>query len=146
MNSNFWCQVPMDSTIHSKEMKLLGCGPMLQARRFGAYNINGYKFRTITKEDRLKTENSGVFVSSNTRSYVSVRDNRVDVGSVLYYGKIGDIIELNYSCHFTVASNKTTWALPALISLVRLTPMIEKRMNRTYWHQKLILCAVYVMK
>ncbi|XP_025703438.1 uncharacterized protein [Arachis hypogaea] len=70
-------QVPMDSTVHSKEMKLLACGPMLQARQFGAYNVNEYKFRAITKEDGLKTQNNGVYVSSNTRSYTSMRDNRV---------------------------------------------------------------------
>ncbi|XP_016207021.1 uncharacterized protein LOC107647464 [Arachis ipaensis] len=103
-------EVPMDSTVHSKEMKLLACGPMLQARRFGAYNVNGYKFRTITKEDGLKTQNSRVYVSSNIRSYDSMRDNRVAVGSVPYYGKIVDIIELNYSCHFTVVLFKCIWA------------------------------------
>ncbi|XP_057719247.1 uncharacterized protein LOC130933641 [Arachis stenosperma] len=105
-------EVPMDSTVHSKKMKLLACGPMLQARRFGAYNVNGYKFRTITKEDGLKTQNSGVYVSSNTRSYASMRDNRwlLVLGSVPYYGSIVDIIELNYSCHFTVVLFKCIWA------------------------------------
>ncbi|XP_025674304.1 uncharacterized protein [Arachis hypogaea] len=47
-----------------------------------AYNVNEYKFRTITKEDGLKTQNSGVYVSSNTRSYARMHDNRVAVGSV----------------------------------------------------------------
>nr|XP_025673255.1 uncharacterized protein LOC112772501 [Arachis hypogaea] len=79
-------------------------------KTFGAYNFNGYKFRTITKEDGLKTQNSGVYVSSNTRSYASMRDNRVVVGSVPYYEKIVDIIELNYSCHFTVVLFKCVWA------------------------------------
>ncbi|KAL4299850.1 hypothetical protein AHAS_Ahas17G0142100 [Arachis hypogaea] len=59
----FKYEVPMKSTQHSKEMKLLACGPIFQARRFGAYNINGYKFRTITKENGLKTQNSRVYVS-----------------------------------------------------------------------------------
>ncbi|XP_072066365.1 uncharacterized protein [Arachis hypogaea] len=103
-------EIQMDSTIHSKEMKLLACGPMLQARRFGAYNINGYKFRTITNKDGLKIQNSGVYVSSNTRSYASMRDNGVAVGSIPYYEKIMDIIELNYSCHFTVVLFKCIWA------------------------------------
>ncbi|XP_025662015.1 uncharacterized protein [Arachis hypogaea] len=109
-SSRFKREVPIDSTVHSKEMKLLACGAMLQARRFGSYNVNGYKFRTITKEDGLKTQNSGVYVSSNTRSYASMCDNRVAVGSVPYYGKIVDIIELNYSCHFTVVLFKCIWA------------------------------------
>ncbi|XP_016192130.1 uncharacterized protein LOC107633010 [Arachis ipaensis] len=104
-------EVPMDSTVHSKEMKLLACGPMLQARRFGTYNVNGYKFKTITKEDGMKIQNSRVYVSSNTRSYANMRDNRVAIGSVPYYGKIVDIIELmNYSCHFTVVLFKCIWA------------------------------------
>ncbi|QHN81560.1 uncharacterized protein DS421_20g687930 [Arachis hypogaea] len=105
-----WFQVPMESTLHSKDLMLLACGPMIQARHFGAYNVNGYKFRTITKENGMKTQNSGVYVSSNTRSYASMRDNRVAVGGVPYYGKIVDIIELNYSCSFTVVLFKCVWA------------------------------------
>ncbi|KAL4397118.1 hypothetical protein AHAS_Ahas01G0159900 [Arachis hypogaea] len=102
-------EVPMESTLHSKEMKLLACGSVIQARRFGVYNVNGYKFRTITKEDVLKIQNSGVYVSSNTKSYTSMRDNKVAVGSVSYYKKIMGIIELNYSCHFTVVLFKCVW-------------------------------------
>nr|XP_025638419.1 uncharacterized protein LOC112733613 [Arachis hypogaea] len=100
----------MESTPQSKDLQLLACGPMIQARRFGAYNVNGYKFRTLTKENGMKTQNSGVYVSSNTRSYASMRDNRVAVGGVPYYGKIVDIIELNYSCSFTVVLFKCVWA------------------------------------
>ncbi|KAL4337484.1 hypothetical protein AHAS_Ahas12G0114800 [Arachis hypogaea] len=103
-------QVFMESTPQSKHLQLLACGPMIQARRFGAYNVNGYKFRTLTKENGMKTQNSGVYVSSNTRSYASMRDNRVAVGGVPYYGKIVDIIELNYSCSFTVVLFKCVWA------------------------------------
>ncbi|XP_057740110.1 uncharacterized protein LOC130957259 [Arachis stenosperma] len=74
--------VLLESTIQSKELKLLACGPMIHARRFRAYNVNGYKFQTVTKENGMKTQNSGVYVSSNTRSYASMRDNRVAVGGV----------------------------------------------------------------
>ncbi|KAL4293138.1 hypothetical protein AHAS_Ahas18G0098100 [Arachis hypogaea] len=103
-------QVLMESTLQSKDLQLLACGPMIQARHFGAYNVNGYKFRTLTKENGMKTQNSGVYVSSNTRSYASMRDNRVAVGGVPYYRKIIDIIELNYSCSFTVVLFKCVWA------------------------------------
>ncbi|KAL4372997.1 hypothetical protein AHAS_Ahas05G0037700 [Arachis hypogaea] len=102
-------EVPMESTLHSKHLKLLACGPMIQARRFGTYNVNGYKFRTITKENGMKTQNSGVYISSNTRSYASMCDKRVAVGGVLYYEKIVGIIELNYSCSFTVVLFKCVW-------------------------------------
>ncbi|XP_025675671.1 uncharacterized protein [Arachis hypogaea] len=103
-------QVPMESTQYPDEIKWLACGPILQATRYGAYNINGYKFRTMEKEEGMKTQNSGVYVSSNTRSYASMRDNKVAVGSVPYYGKIVDIIELNYSCRFSVVLFKCVWA------------------------------------
>ncbi|KAL4300228.1 hypothetical protein AHAS_Ahas17G0179900 [Arachis hypogaea] len=101
--------VPIESTEYSNEIKYLACGPILQARRYGAYNVNGYKFRTMAKDEGMKTQNSGVYVSSNTRSYASMRDQKVAVGSVQYYGKIVDIIELNYSCRFSVVLFKCIW-------------------------------------
>ncbi|QHO56201.1 uncharacterized protein DS421_3g71700 [Arachis hypogaea] len=69
-------KVPMESTEYSNEIKCLACGPKLQARRYGAYNVNGYKFRTMAKDEGMKTQNSGVYVSSNTRSYASMRDQK----------------------------------------------------------------------
>ncbi|KAL4320870.1 hypothetical protein AHAS_Ahas14G0053700 [Arachis hypogaea] len=105
-----WCQVPMESTEYSNELKCLACGPKLQARRYGAYNVNGYKFRTMAKDEGMKIQNSGVYVSSNTRSYASMRDQKVAIGSVPYYGKIVEIIELNYSSRFSVVLFKCIWA------------------------------------
>ncbi|XP_016185884.1 uncharacterized protein LOC107627561 [Arachis ipaensis] len=101
--------VPMESTEYSNEIKCLACGPRLQARRYGVYNVNGYKFRTMAKDEGMKTRNSGVYVSSNTRSYASMRDQKVAIDSVTYYGKIVDIIELNYSCRFSVVLFKCIW-------------------------------------
>ncbi|XP_025608126.1 uncharacterized protein [Arachis hypogaea] len=103
-------KVPMESTEYSNEIKCLACGPKLQARRYGAYNVNGYKFRTMAKDEGMKTQNSGVYVSSNTRSYASMRDQKVAIGSVPYYGKIVEIIELNYSSRFSVVLFKCIWA------------------------------------
>ncbi|KAL4328118.1 hypothetical protein AHAS_Ahas13G0168100 [Arachis hypogaea] len=103
-------QVPMESTQYPNEIKWLACGPILQATRYGAYNVNEYKFRTMEKEEGMKTQNSGVYVSSNIQSYASMRDNKVAVGSVPYYDKIVDIIELNYSCRFSVVLFKCVWA------------------------------------
>ncbi|KAL4301351.1 hypothetical protein AHAS_Ahas17G0292200 [Arachis hypogaea] len=133
----------MESTQYSNEIKWLAYGPILQARHFEAYNINRYKFRTMTKEERMKIQNSRVYVSSNTRSYASMLN----------------IIELNYSCRFTACcssifgriqlpvevSNKTISILLVLTSLVRYTPVIEKTMNCTYWHQRLISYTIWMM-
>ncbi|KAL4374233.1 hypothetical protein AHAS_Ahas05G0161300 [Arachis hypogaea] len=59
-------EVPMGSTQYSNKIKWVACEPILQVRCFGAYNVNEYKFRTMTKKEGMKTQNSGVFVSSNT--------------------------------------------------------------------------------
>ncbi|XP_025628517.1 uncharacterized protein [Arachis hypogaea] len=74
-----------------------------------AYNVNGFRFRTLSREEGLKTQNSGVHVTSDTRSYASKRDSNVAVGGVLYYGKLVDIIELNYSGQFTVILFRCIW-------------------------------------
>ncbi|XP_072090625.1 uncharacterized protein [Arachis hypogaea] len=103
-------EVPIESTEYSNEIKCLECRPRLQARRYRAYNVNGYKFRTMAKDEGMKFQNSGVYVSSNTRSYASMRDQKVAIGSVPYYGKIVDIIELNYNCRFSVVLFKCIWA------------------------------------
>ncbi|KAL4349816.1 hypothetical protein AHAS_Ahas10G0079800 [Arachis hypogaea] len=64
----------------------------------------------MAKEEGMKTQNSGVYVSTNIRSYASMRDKKVVIGNVPYYGKIVDIIELNYSCQFSVMLFKCVWA------------------------------------
>ncbi|KAL4357250.1 hypothetical protein AHAS_Ahas09G0167900 [Arachis hypogaea] len=68
-----------------------------------------FKFRTLWREG-LKTQNSVVLVTSDTRSYASRRDNNVAVGGMSYYEKLADIIELNYSRQFTVVLFRCIWA------------------------------------
>ncbi|XP_057723864.1 uncharacterized protein LOC130939806 [Arachis stenosperma] len=43
------------------------------------------------------------------KTYASARDNNVVVGGVSYYGRLVDIIELNYSGQFTVALFRCLW-------------------------------------
>ncbi|XP_015947580.2 uncharacterized protein LOC107472580 [Arachis duranensis] len=64
----------------------------------------------MSREEGMKTQNSGVYVTSDTRSYASKRDANVAVGGVSYYGRLVDIIELNYSGQFTVVLFKCLWA------------------------------------
>ncbi|XP_057761056.1 uncharacterized protein LOC130981482 [Arachis stenosperma] len=104
------CEVQFGSTDHSNELQWLACGSRAQASRYQAYNVNGFKFRTMSREEGMKTQNSGVYVTSDTRSYASKRDANVAVGGVSYYGRLVDIIELNYSGQFTVVLFKCLWA------------------------------------
>ncbi|XP_061374183.1 uncharacterized protein LOC133316451 [Gastrolobium bilobum] len=91
-------------------MLTLAHGPMYEVRRFSAYNVNGFKFRTLDRDNNLKTQNNGVFGTFDTRSYSSTRDDQMICGGVPYYGKLVDIIEINYNGLFTVPLFKCQWA------------------------------------
>lgn len=95
---------------NSNDLKCLAQGSLQRARRFSAYNVNGFKFRTMEREHSLKTQNSGVFVISRTRSHSRISDNNLVNGDVNYYGKLVDIIELNYYGRFRIILCKCKWA------------------------------------
>ncbi|KAL4396462.1 hypothetical protein AHAS_Ahas01G0094300 [Arachis hypogaea] len=112
----------MENTEYSNEIKCLACGPRLQARRYGPYNVNGYKFRTMAKDEGMKSQNSGVYVSFNTRSYASMHDQKVAIGSVPYYGKILCCSSVFERIRLLLEeSNKIIWVLLVLTSLVQYT-------------------------
>ena len=94
----------------SDDIKFLAQGPAPYARRFTAYNINGFKFRTLSREQGLKTQNSGVFLMSNTSCVASSADRNARQADLPYYGKLEDIIELNYYGKFRVVLFKCKWA------------------------------------
>ncbi|KAJ1424640.1 hypothetical protein SESBI_11596 [Sesbania bispinosa] len=83
---------------------------MPHAKRYTAYNINGFKFRTIDRDEGLKTQNNGVFLTSNTLCVASSIDANVQQADLPYYGKLEDIIELNYYGLFKVVLFKCKWA------------------------------------
>ncbi|KAJ1375745.1 putative transposase, Ptta/En/Spm, plant [Sesbania bispinosa] len=93
-----------------EEIKFLAKGPMPHAKRYTAYNINGFKFRTIDRDEGLKTQNNGVFLTSNTLCVASSVDANVQQADLPYYGKLEDIIELNYYGLFKVVLFKCKWA------------------------------------
>lgn len=64
----------------------------------------------MLREEGFKTQNSGVYATFGTKSYASASDSRPIEGLVPYYGKIVDIIELNYHGRFVVTLFKCQWA------------------------------------
>ncbi|KAK2444095.1 hypothetical protein QL285_015148 [Trifolium repens] len=94
----------------STDMKFLARGPLDNARRFTAYNVNGFKFRTLALEEGLRTQNSGVFLTSNTSCVSSSVDQNLRQADLPYYGKLEDIIEINYYGHINVVLFKCKWA------------------------------------
>ncbi|PHU02210.1 hypothetical protein BC332_27461 [Capsicum chinense] len=94
----------------STDLQFLARGPSLSARRFSAYNINGFKFRTLSREQGLKTQNIGVFLTFDT-SYISFNaDRNARQAELPYYGKLEDIIKLNYYSQFRFVLFKCQWA------------------------------------
>src|ERR1044072_2972446 len=91
------------------DMKILAKGPANHARRFSAFNINRFKFQTLTREQGLKTQNSGVFVTSSTSCIASSVDRNLTEEDLPYSGKLEDIIQLNYYGRFIVTLFKCKW-------------------------------------
>lgn len=56
------------------DIKFLAQGPTPYARRF-AYNINGFKFRTLSRKRGLEIQNSGVFLMSDASCIASSARN-----------------------------------------------------------------------
>ncbi|KAF2302351.1 hypothetical protein GH714_034523 [Hevea brasiliensis] len=80
----------------SNDIMSLGIGPNKVAKRFSGFIINGIKFHTLARKEQRLTQNSGV-----------VNDSEVE--GVNYYGRIKDIIKLNYYGAFKVVMFKCDW-------------------------------------
>lgn len=64
-------------------------------REAKSFVINGYKFHTISREKNRKTQNSGVMVEADGR---------------VYYGRLTNIYELNFSHLYRVVVFRCDWA------------------------------------
>ncbi|CAI0396796.1 unnamed protein product [Linum tenue] len=82
------------------ELKGLARGPNYGVRQFKGYITKGVRYHANCREEERKTQNSGVVVATKTSSLE---------GEILYYGRIIDMIELNYFERFRVALFKCEW-------------------------------------
>ncbi|CAA0810666.1 Unknown protein [Striga hermonthica] len=90
-------------------IKWLALGPSHVARRYTGYFINGYRFYTQGRDAKLKTQNSGVTLTALTSSFSSTKDLNPSVDGVTYYGRINDIIEIDYWSSFSVVLFRCEW-------------------------------------
>ncbi|KAJ9544535.1 hypothetical protein OSB04_024242 [Centaurea solstitialis] len=93
----------------TEDIKWLSRGPLRSVQQYSGYLVKGYRFHTLEREGSLKTQNSGLVVTVKGASYASSRDRRHVDGVVNYYGKLNDIIELNYSGQIRVVLFKFYW-------------------------------------
>ena len=57
------------------QIKEFSRGPSNVAKRFSGYLINGYKFHTMKRDAKHKTQNSSVTLVSWTSSFASAKDD-----------------------------------------------------------------------
>ncbi|KAL8120317.1 hypothetical protein AgCh_017475 [Apium graveolens] len=110
--SDFWIwlkeQILSKDSIF-RDLEVLALEPKRAAGRFTGYVVNGYRFHTNSRDSRCITQNSGVFVTADTTSFASSKDENPVVGNVNYYGSVEEIFELDYWGGFNVVLLKCCW-------------------------------------
>ncbi|KAL4573772.1 hypothetical protein LXL04_020589 [Taraxacum kok-saghyz] len=97
-----WLEEKVKSNNVPDHIFWLAKGPSPTSKRYHGYYVNGYRFHTKSRDARCHTQNSGVSITALTPSFASSRDKNPAVGNVDYYGRILDIVELDYWSQFKV--------------------------------------------
>ncbi|CAA7023802.1 unnamed protein product [Microthlaspi erraticum] len=100
--------ITLDSTRHGETLKWLAYGPRCSARSYTGYIVNGQWFHT-NSVDR-KCQNSGVFYEATSVCRSSAKDTSQVDDWVSYYGRVSEIILLDYNV-FYVALFRCQWAV-----------------------------------
>ena len=80
----------------SEELKWIARGPTGMPIKWEAYNVNGRRFTTKSRDDNRVNQNSGVSIVAQTMSVASAKDKHPLYGDITYYGVIQEIWELDY--------------------------------------------------
>ncbi|XP_076906697.1 uncharacterized protein LOC143562903 [Bidens hawaiensis] len=87
----------------------LAKGPSPTYKTYYGYYANGFRFHTKSRDSKCITQNSGVSLTALAPSFASSRDKNPTVGNVDYYGRILDIIELDYWSKFRIVLFRCEW-------------------------------------
>ncbi|XP_013607989.1 PREDICTED: uncharacterized protein LOC106314704 [Brassica oleracea var. oleracea] len=90
--------VPLDSKEHEETLKWLAYGPRCSARSYTCIIVNGQRFRTASVD--RKSQNSGVYYEATAVCRSSAKDISQVVDFVSYYGRVTDIILMDYNVFY----------------------------------------------
>jgi hypothetical protein len=79
------------------EINLLAARPYMMVKKYNSYCINGCIYHTHNYGKGKSTQCDGVSTTAATSSFSSSKDRNPVMGDVTYYGRIVEILELNYS-------------------------------------------------
>ena len=87
-----------DDSDRTMNLKNLGGGPTIYAKKYNSYRINGYKFNTEKHDESLTTQNSSVLILGNN-----------EAETINYYRVLKEIIEVAFFSGRRVVLFKCKW-------------------------------------
>jgi hypothetical protein len=93
----------------SDEIQILAKAPMMTARKYSSYTINGFDFHTKSYDDGRSVQNSGVALIAESECFERGNKDNIILGNKTYYGIIKEIVELNYQHKGNVVLFKCDW-------------------------------------
>jgi len=81
----------------SDEIQILAKAPMMIARKYSSYTINGFDFHTKSYDDGRSVQNSGVALIAESECFERGNKDNIILGNKTYYGIIKAGISKNSS-------------------------------------------------
>ena len=104
----------------------------MMARNYNSYSINGCTYHTKSYAVGKTTQCDGVCSVAKTSSFSSAKDKNPSVGEVTYYGRITQIVELNYSNEGHVVLFKCDWVKRNGVRILNDFGITEVNFNHVY--------------
>lgn len=98
----------MSSEQVSDEVQILAKGPLLFAKKYNSYAVNGYNFHTKAYDEGRSVQSSGVAIVAETSCYIGNNESPM-IRKKTYYGIITEIIELDYFRKGNIVLFKCDW-------------------------------------
>jgi hypothetical protein len=91
------------------EVRVLALKPYMMVQNYSSYCVNNCTFQTSAYGKGKATQCDGVSVVAKPTSFASSKDKNPALGDITYYGRVNEIIEMNYSNEGSVVLFKCDW-------------------------------------